>query len=93
MKVSKLFLRFPINSDFWHINSLLFFCIACDGISANGSNATYPAATFTYKDLNGAFFMAIIVISFVVQLFVIVAYVLAFERLGKLKINWWLIVS
>ncbi len=48
--------------------------------------------TLTYKDINGSFFIAIVVIAFVVQLVIIALYVSALEKLGKIKPSWWLIV-
>jgi hypothetical protein len=51
-----------------------------------------PAATFTYMNVNGGFFMAIIVMSFIIQLVLLVLYVTSLERLGSFKISWWFIV-
>ena len=46
-------------------------------------------AAQTYKDVHGQFYIAIVVISFVVQLALLVTYLAAFDKLGKFPINWW----
>ncbi len=71
--------------------SQLFAMIAMIiGAAARQSCTNGP--TLTYSDVNGSFFIAIIVMAFIIQLVIVVLYVTALEKLGNIKPSWWLIV-